>query len=207
MMFHSGNSKLVSLTGVITVYSRAEEYTKRLNEDWLRKVKGVVLIDAHKRSGSYYCKTGRDEKEKRVSNIGGIPVVANLTGVIDWVRCESLDEVFINVPYRYEKSIDRIAEEIESMGVTVHINLPALEQYIDNSEFDNVELTVAAGYPTATLTAAPPAFVFRGAFKKDRGYHRRPYRQHNIASDNFDNGDSAFNRIPRPADFQAAACW
>lgn len=39
MMFHSGNSKLVSLTGVITVYSRAEEYTKRLNEDWLRKVK------------------------------------------------------------------------------------------------------------------------------------------------------------------------
>lgn len=166
MMFHSGNSKLVSLTGVITVYSRAEEYTKRLNEDWLRKVKGVVLIDAHKRSGSYYCKTGRDEKEKRVSNIGGIPVVANLTGVIDWVRCESLDEVFINVPYRYEKSIDRIAEEIESMGVTVHINLPALEQYIDNSEFDNVELTVAAGYPTATLTAAPPLSFSEALLKR-----------------------------------------
>ena len=106
------------------------------------------------------------EKEKRVSNIGGIPVVANLTGVIDWVRCESLDEVFINVPYRYEKSIDRIAEEIESMGVTVHINLPALEQYIDNSEFDNVELTVAAGYPTATLTAAPPLSFSEALLKR-----------------------------------------
>ncbi len=166
IMFYAGNSKLVNLTGVITVYSRAEEYAKRLDEDWLRRVKGVALIDAHMRNGSFYCKTNNGEKEKRVSNLNGIPVVANLTGVVDWVRGESLDEVFINVPYKYEKSIDGIAEEIESMGVTVHINLPALEHYIDNSEFDNVELTVAAGYPTATLTAAPPISFSAAFFKR-----------------------------------------
>lgn len=168
MLFHSANLKFVNLAGVITIYDRAEEYTSKLDEDWLRRIKGIVLIDAHKKSGSYYCKVGSENaaKEKRVSNINGIPVVANLTGVLDWVRSESLDEVFINVPYKYEKSVDRIAEEIESMGVTVHINLPSLEHYIDNSEFDNVELTVAGGYPTATLTAAPPLSFSAGIMKR-----------------------------------------
>ena len=74
--------------------------------------------------------------------------------MIDWVKRESLDEVYINVPYEYESKIAQLAEEIESMGIMVHINLPTLEKLVENSEFDNVECTMVAGYPTATLTAA-----------------------------------------------------
>ena len=40
------------------------------------------------------------------------------------------------------------------MGTIVHINLPSLEKFVENSEFDNVECAVVAGVPTATLSAA-----------------------------------------------------
>lgn len=89
--------------------------------------------------------------EKRISDV---PVVANITNVVDWVRRESLDEVYINIPYEYEAEVTEIAEEIESMGTIVHINLPSLEKFVENSEFDNVECAVVAGVPTATLSAA-----------------------------------------------------
>ena len=65
MLFHSANSKFVNLAGVITIYDRAEEYTSKLDEDWLRRIKGIVLIDAHKKSGSYYCKVGSEMRQKR----------------------------------------------------------------------------------------------------------------------------------------------
>ena len=154
--YHSG---LVSLTGVITVGKRAQDYVAELQQDWTRNIKGIALLDAEMLDGKYVYSDSNGERcsskvavksavEKRISDV---PVVANITNVVDWVRRESLDEVYINIPYEYEAEVTEIAEEIESMGTIVHINLPSLEKFVENSEFDNVECAVVAGVPTAWL--------------------------------------------------------
>lgn len=159
-------SKLVSLTGVITVSERAEELVERLQEDWTLKIKGIAVLDAEKDGDTYVLgsffspaqqKNGsvKAAQERAVLNyVKDVPVVADYDDVVEWVRGASLDEVYINVPYDYEHNMSDLAEEIESMGIIVHINLPNLEQLVENSEFNNVECTMTAGYPTATLTAS-----------------------------------------------------
>lgn len=159
---HFSNSGLVSLTGVITVGERAQQYVSELKDDWTRNIKGIALLDAQLNNGEYYfndsngerCHSAVAVKSTVSKRILDVPVVANITNVVDWVRRESLDEVYINIPYEYESEIAEIAEEIESMGIIVHINLPSLEKLVEASEFDNVECAVVAGVPTATLTAA-----------------------------------------------------
>jgi exopolysaccharide biosynthesis polyprenyl glycosylphosphotransferase len=47
-----------------------------------------------------------------------------------------------------------IVEELESMGVTVHINVPTLDEMLDESSFDNINCKMYAGYPMATFAAA-----------------------------------------------------
>lgn len=159
---HFTHSGLVSLTGVITVGERAQDYVSELQQDWTRHIKGIALLDAELHNGEYAykdshggrCRSTVAVKPNVEKHISDIPVVANLSNVIDWVRRESLDEVYINIPYEYESEMVEIAEEIESMGVVVHINLPSLEKFVEDSEFDNVECAVVAGVPTATLTAS-----------------------------------------------------
>ena len=159
---HFSHSGLVNLAGVITVGRRAEDFVSNLQQDWTRHIKGVAVIDAEYQNGNYVFSDALKSsggnavaaKPKAIKYVSSVPVVANLDNVIDWVKRESLDEVYINVPYEYESKIAQLAEEIESMGIMVHINLPTLEKLVENSEFDNVECTMVAGYPTATLTAA-----------------------------------------------------
>ena len=159
---HFSHSGLVNLAGVITVGRRAEDFISNLQQDWTRHIKGVAVIDAEYQNGNYVFSDALKSsggnavavKPKAIKYVSSVPVVANLDNVIDWVKRESLDEVYINVPYEYESKIAQLAEEIESMGIMVHINLPTLEKLVENSEFDNVECTMVAGYPTATLTAA-----------------------------------------------------
>lgn len=159
---HFSNSGFVSLTGVITVSGRAVDFVSDLQQDWTRHIKGVAVLDAENKDGKYVFSDNAEDRggvsaasEPRVINyISTVPVVANSANVIDWVRRESLDEVYINAPYEYEGQIADLAEEIESMGIAVHINLPVLENLVENSEFDNVECNMEAGYPMATLTAA-----------------------------------------------------
>lgn len=159
---HFSNSGLVSLTGVITIGERAQQYVSELKEDWTRNIKGIALLDAQLDNGEYFYNDSKGDrccstvsvKPAAAKKISNVPVVANISNVVDWVRRESLDEVYINIPYEYESEVADIAEEIESMGIVVHINLPSLEKLVEDSEFDNVECEVVAGVPTATLTAA-----------------------------------------------------
>lgn len=170
-------SELVSLTGVITVSERAEELVERLQEDWTKKIKGIAVLDAEKDGGSYVLGSRSRAQQENGSvkvaqeravlkYVKDVPVVANYDDVVEWVRGASLDEVYINVPYDYEHNMSDLAEEIESMGIIVHINLPNLEKLVENSEFNNVECTMTAGYPTATLTASRQLTFSATVFKR-----------------------------------------
>ena len=43
---------------------------------------------------------------------------------------------------------------MESMGITVHINVPTLEKLLDESNYNNINCRIYSGYPMATFSAA-----------------------------------------------------
>ena len=47
-----------------------------------------------------------------------------------------------------------IVEELEGMGVTVHLNVPTLDNMLNESTFSNINCKIYSGYPLATFAAA-----------------------------------------------------
>lgn len=179
LIYKFSNTKMASLTGIITTGERAESFLEQFDTDWMRKIKGVALLDAELENDVYkyrHCEKRTDdngnvtmvasEELETVREISGVPVVANMDNFIEWIRCASIDEVFINLPFNYQHNMNEFIEEIESMGITVHINLPSLENIVEESAFDNVECTMFGGYPTATLVASEPLSVSMSALKR-----------------------------------------
>lgn len=179
LIYKFSNSKMARLVGVITVSERSEDFLEKFETDWMRKIKGVALLDAKFENNVYkyrYHEKQADEngnitvmaseEYETVREISGVPVVANMDNFIEWVRSASIDEVFINLPYNYQHDMKKSIEEIESMGITVHINLPSLENIVEESEFDNVECAMFGGYPTATLSASEPLSLTMSFLKR-----------------------------------------
>lgn len=166
LIYKFSKSKMASLVGLVTVSERVEDCLSKLNEDWSKNIKGVALLDATYENGTFKYhhptkeidKNGKvtiklDEELETVREIAGVPVVANYDNFLDWVRSESLDEVFVNLPFSCEQKALDFVNELESMGIIVHINLPNLENIIEKSEFNNFKCAVVSGYPTATFSA------------------------------------------------------
>ena len=80
-----------------------------------------------------------------------MPVIATDIRFIDWIRKTPLDEVFINLPYYTSSDVFEIAEELEGMGVTVHLNVPTLDNLLDESNFNNINCKIYSDYPLATF--------------------------------------------------------
>ena len=116
--FYKGN--FATLVGVITVTDRAQALVDSLKDEWMFKVQGVVLLDW----------------DKKLQKVGGIPVVADYDTFMDWMRHEPLDEIYINIPYQTGESLAPVLHEIESMGISLHLNMPQLEQlgFVKNHE-------------------------------------------------------------------------
>lgn len=166
--FSEKQSKIASYTGVLTVKDRAEDFVSELKEDWSIKVTGVALLDNFVHNGRFiYDKNllfgSQDENAKIVTKkkirfphivCEDVPVIATDNRFLDWIRSAPLDEVFINLPYEYSEDISEIVEELESMGVTVHINVPTLDNMLNDSNFNNINCKMYAGYPIATFAAA-----------------------------------------------------
>lgn len=153
-------SKLATMTGIITDYQRAEHFVTELSTDWSKNIKAIALVDAIYENGSYRCKKDQNSDDfsqdnyEIVNDILGVPVVANKENIMGWIRTASLDEVFINLSEIPQDETSCFIEELEDMGVTVHVNIPSLEKIVENSKFENIECTVKAGYPMAILSPA-----------------------------------------------------
>lgn len=159
-------SKMASLVGVITSSDRAETFLQSLSEDWGRKITGIALIDAVYEDGVYkyhHPEESIDENGntkvtlsydlETVREIAGVPVMANGANFMKWVRNSSLDEIFINTPVGLAISTNDYIKELESMGVTVHVNIPVSEEIVNSPGFGKMECSMYAGYPMASFTA------------------------------------------------------
>ncbi len=136
--------------GVLTTVNRAENLVKAIKEDWTVTVSGVALLDNFVENGRFQFDSelhfGTDyAKEKTKTKIrfphvidSDVPVIATDVRFIDWIRSAPLDEVYIDLPYQMSRDVQQIVEELETMGVTVHLNVPTLEAMLDKSSFKNI---------------------------------------------------------------------
>lgn len=118
---------------IITTEDRAENTLNRFinNPNWLNRIHSVAIIDANK-IGKKIC---------------GVPVVADAYSMVDFVRREFIDEVFIDVPYNTGKSTRKYIMEFENMGVVVHLNIDKLETFEDF----NKSLSMLGDIPVVTF--------------------------------------------------------
>ncbi len=126
---------LATLAGVVSTTDRIDALLEELDKDWTKNIRGIALLDV-----------GRD----RVGTLyRGIPVEAAGKNFMDWIRRDSLDEIYIDIPYDSGASLLPYLAELESMGVTIHLNVPLLERLRDRK--DSPE---AAWYPHPAKSVA-----------------------------------------------------
>lgn len=156
-------SKVASRIGVLTTIDRSEAFVEKLKEDWSIKVTGVALLDNFCENGVFHYNNelkfnGEDgtttkTKHRFPYSVCDVPVIATDVRFFDWIRSTPLDEVYINLPYEDNQSVNEIINELESMGIVVHINLPTFESLMESGNYNHFVCDSYAGYPIATISA------------------------------------------------------
>ena len=161
------SSKIASMVGVITTSDRAEEFIEKVKADWSVNVTGIVLLDdlcyndvfnysekirAIYGSAPVNATTIKDYPD----SVLDIPVISTDSSFMDWIRSAPLDEVIINLPYRDDSELQELVEELEDMGIMVHINIPALDDIMSESKFNNINCKMHYGLPMASFVAKEP---------------------------------------------------
>ena len=161
-------SRIASLVGIITTSDVAEDFVKGIKEDWSISVSGIVLLDNYCENGvfkyesltkeansaSEISSVLTDKKAVFEKDVCDVPVISTDESFMEWIRSAPLDEVFINVNYQNAMEVHPIVEELEDMGITVHLNIPTLVEMLDESKFDNINCKTYSGFPMATFSAA-----------------------------------------------------
>ncbi|MGN0382705.1 MAG: sugar transferase [Eubacterium sp.] len=101
---------------IITTKKKAKYILRELQDEWEYKIRGIIITD-------------EDMCGKKIYNSY---VVANKDNYMDWIRSEALDEVVIYLDYEYTPkgiSFKKNIEEMEAMGIRVHLNIPVLREF------------------------------------------------------------------------------
>lgn len=130
---------------LVTSETIVDAVLKKMMENPFRpfRITGIVLLDQTE-----------DRKE-----IQGIPVVANGDNMLEYIKCNWVDEVFVNLPREMQLS-EELAAGCSEMGVTLHMNLPQIA--VSGLGKQNVENL--AGY--TVLTYSMTAVSLKGMFCK-----------------------------------------
>ncbi len=127
-------SQRASRVFIITTFERVNSIVEQLTKkvEWQNKIEGIILVD----------------DDLRGQTIGGIQVVATYSDMLEYVKREVVDEVFISVPYDGGKGLRSIILELEDMGAIVHLSLEQLESFKD---FDK-KLNMINDVPVVTFS-------------------------------------------------------
>lgn len=138
------NVKYVRQIVVVTTKKEAEGMLRQIAETTIRNYcfSGLVIMDVPM--------TGQQ--------INGIRVAADSSTVIDYLRQNIVDEVFINITDDSARTLE-LARVLLEMGLTVHIYTEGAYQDLPNQSISNV-----FGYHVLTTTISP--ISFRGALVK-----------------------------------------
>jgi len=114
--------EFASRVAVMTTSDRAEELVRDLKKDWSKMVRGIAVLD--------------ESADIVGTKIQGVAVRADFEGVMDWIRQDAIDEVYISVPYDTGDSLLPYLKELAHMGVSIQFNLPILEKIYAGDEID-----------------------------------------------------------------------
>ncbi len=103
-----------SLVGILSTKDNAPAVIRELRLDWSKRICGVALLDA--------------TEAEQGQPFEGVPVRANFSTFMDWIRREALDEVYVDIPMDSGESFIPYLDEMESMGLTVHFRLKILDR-------------------------------------------------------------------------------
>lgn len=117
LLIHS--KALPHYVGIISTKERAPALIEDIRKDWTKKIRGVGLLDAENET------IGSRFMGERLSAIG--------ENFVEWVLRDALDEVYISIPGDSGDSIIPYLQELESMGVDIHMNVPLLEKLNTNN--------------------------------------------------------------------------
>ncbi len=129
--FYGGERRAV----LVAILAREEQIgalVEIFKERWDYHIQGLVVTD----------------RDKKGEQIGGYEVVANSSDCMDYIRRTPVDEVIMDLALE-EGMENSIVEELEDMGITVHIGLPYLEGFQNYAE----RITDFGNYAALTLTA------------------------------------------------------
>lgn len=130
---------------VITMKNRARRIVKELRdgEDWSVTIAGVIVMD-------------EDQTGRAISKYS---VVADKDTMMDYIKREIVDEIYIDVDSRMREELRPMVLQFEDMGITVHLRLDVLDGFKDfnttmgtfnsipvvtfsNREFDAKDMTI-----------------------------------------------------------------
>ncbi len=172
-------SKIASYVGIITTSDRAEEFVKAIDTDWSLSIKGIVLLDNFVNGNVFRFNpeeevyglsspvTVHERLKTLPKSVLDYPVMSVDETFLNWVRSSALDDIFINLPYSDDSEVQELIEELEDMGITVHINIPMLDDILEASKFNNINCKIQYGSPMATFEASTQnniALTFKRAF-------------------------------------------
>ncbi len=128
---------------VITSSAAVSQTVQNLkaNQYGVLQIAGIVLSD----------------QNEEPDTIEGIPIVANVGNVLDYIRTSWVDEVFIHIPDKTELP-KAVLQGFSDMGVTVHISL---NKFAD-SGYENQFIERIGGYTVLTgyMASASSAQLF-----------------------------------------------
>ena len=100
---------------VLTTEERAERICKdiQINNSWNINIKGLILVD-----------------NSKIGEVAGVPVVCDYSGMMEYVKKNVVDEMFIHLPSQIQLPIKDIIKELETMGIIVNLNINVFEMEI-----------------------------------------------------------------------------
>jgi len=143
---HYKKSKNNRFLIIVTVWGKAKEIIERLNSEgdvWGYEPKGLILVDDLPISS------------RPITEINKVPILSNSRDAWNELAQMAVDEVFIDLPYTYDKYLDKIIEDFEDMGLTVNLNI---QEYGMALQKRQGELRFFGGYNTISFARAPYNF-------------------------------------------------
>lgn len=129
---HLNNADNVRRVLVVATEKKAEESVTAVRHGFYAGIEpiGVIIV-------------GTDSPQHKICEI---PVVADENHIVEYIRTNVVDEVFVNCEYQAE-SLDGVMEKCIEMGVTVHVNLLQYENSVGEKQIGEF-----VGYTVATNT-------------------------------------------------------
>ncbi len=118
---------------IITTLERTEHIMQEMkrNIEWANRISGMAVVD----------------KEMSGSVIDNVPVAATRENMVEYIKGQVIDEVFIDIPNMSSRELRPLVMELENMGVIVHLATEELEIFKDF----NKSLAILGDVPVITF--------------------------------------------------------